>query len=173
MKTLDRIHKYVDNALELKIDTPTRKRDYVEGRFLFFAIAREITGYSLDRIGKHLNKDHSSVLHSVKVFKDVLIKQRRYKNLYYKYVDKNYIDPTIKIEIKNSKLEDKVMLLEIQNVNLKKRLREKLDFIDGFYSLTSEERENVRIRVQAIIKMQPSIIKVKECDKFQTINCAV
>ncbi len=173
MKTLDRIHKYVDNALELKIDTPTRKRDYVEGRFLFFAIARETTEYSLGRIGEYLKKDHATVLHGVRLFKTVLISESRYKNLYYKYVDKNYIDPTIKIEIQNTRLEDKVMLLEIQNVNLKKRLREKLDFIDGFYSLTSEERDNVRIRVQAIIKMQPSVIKVKESDKFETILCEV
>jgi len=104
------------------------------------------------------------------MFKDVLMLDRRYKTLYHKYIDENWVDPEISLEIHNERLREKCSLLEDENETLKINLKKKLDFIDGFYGLPEMEQYNLKVRIIAMIKMMPSNQKRKEV--FQIINCA-
>ena len=169
MDDLKRIHEYVNNALQIEIKTNTRQRDYSDGRFLFFAIARKTTNASLGRIGMYMDKDHASVLHGVKMFYKVLIIKRVYKGLFYRYIDENWVDPLIEMDLINMNLKDRIFTLHEDNARLRYLLDQKLDFINGFYNLSIEDQKNVKIRVQAIINMAPSNQVRKEI--FETINC--
>lgn len=62
------IKKIVDEYYEINIATDTRKREYVEARFLYFKILKELTNMSLEAIGKQVGRDHSSVLYGIEQF---------------------------------------------------------------------------------------------------------
>lgn len=47
-------------------DLKCRKRDYVDMRMLYYKIAKEVTKYSLGRIGETLGKNHATVINSLR-----------------------------------------------------------------------------------------------------------
>lgn len=66
MKIFDEIYEYVNNVYGIDIKEKTRKRDYSEGRALFYFIARKKTNFTYECIGDYMGKDHASVLHAIK-----------------------------------------------------------------------------------------------------------
>lgn len=69
----DNIKDKINDTLGIDIFRNTRKREYVDGRALFYFILREHFKYSLTRIGKlcgkyGVAKDHATVLHSLRDF---------------------------------------------------------------------------------------------------------
>ena len=191
MNKLKEIERFVNSNLNIEINTNTRKRDIVDGRFLFFALARKCTELSLDKIGKHFGKDHATVLHGVNMFNNVVKLNKKYKNLYDSYVldhlinsvkdDDNSESANELREIKTNEfktLNDKISLLtieneklETQNYSLKLKLKRNAPFLDGYYSLTPKEQLTVQERLKLIIKLMPSNQKRKEV--FEIINCSM
>jgi hypothetical protein len=62
------IKEAVEKVTGLQIDKDTRKREYVVARCLYYHFAREITGKPLSQISALMNKNHASVIHSLKKF---------------------------------------------------------------------------------------------------------
>ena len=62
----DTIKQIVESYFDLSISRNTRKRPYVEARAIYFKLCREFTNFSLEQIGKSVNRDHASVLHGIK-----------------------------------------------------------------------------------------------------------
>jgi len=62
----------------IKIQSVTRKREILYARHLFCYFARKRTKLSLQEIGNILNRDHATVLHSVKTVKDLLTYDREF-----------------------------------------------------------------------------------------------
>jgi len=171
MEQLKDIHRYVNLSLNLNIEKNTRKRRYADGRFLFFAIAKHTTKLSLERIGMYMLKDHATVLHGVRMFHTVLIKEEIYNNLYNKYINVNWIDPSINIKTLNKQLNRKCYTLKTENDKLKIDLAKKLKFLKGFYDLSEEEQKLVEIRIESIVKMMPSN-QIKQNQTTTIYNCA-
>ena len=169
MNELIKIERYVNTSLGININQNTRKRPIVDGRFLFFAIARKSTKLSLDKIGKHLNKDHATALHGINMFKDVLILNKRYNALYNNYIHEKWVDPSADFETVIKELRNKSYLLEVEMFKLKSRLKEKLPFLKGYYTLPDNERDIIKERINLMINMSPSNQKRKEV--FEIINC--
>lgn len=169
MNELNKIERYVNISLGININQKNRKRPIVDGRFLYFAIARKATEFSLERIGKHLNKDHATALHGINMFKDVLVLNKRYNTLYNKYINEKWVDPSADAETLIVQLRDKKYLLEIEVFKLKQKLKEKLPFLKDYYNLDDTEQETVKERLNLIINMMPSNQQRKEV--FETINC--
>lgn len=63
--TIEEIRNYVESKTGLDISRKTRKRQYVDARALYYKLSRENTDASLEEIGALVNRDHSSVVHSV------------------------------------------------------------------------------------------------------------
>lgn len=66
--TLPAILKYVSENTGIPVEDmmkKTRKREIVDARFVYFRRAKEITGESLAKIGRQVDKDHASVLHGI------------------------------------------------------------------------------------------------------------
>ena len=79
---LNRIKSYVDKHTGYDISTRSRKAEVVLFRALYFKLAIDTTSWSLEKIGKIVNRDHSTVLHSRKNLFDELMKNKHLSNLY-------------------------------------------------------------------------------------------
>lgn len=79
---LNRIKNYVDKHTGYDISTRSRKAEVVLFRALYFKLATDTTSWSLEKIGKIVNRDHSTVLHSRKNLFDELMKNKHLSNLY-------------------------------------------------------------------------------------------
>lgn len=66
MEILDEIYNYVNNVYGIDIKEKTRKTEYSDGRALFSLIVRKKTNLTYQCIGDYLNKNHATVMHSVK-----------------------------------------------------------------------------------------------------------
>ena len=190
MEELSKIERFVNANLNIVINTNTRKREIVDGRFLFFALARKCTELSLDKIGKHFGKDHATVIHGVNMFNNVVNLDKKFKNLYDSYVLDHLINSVKEDdtsdeanelrEIKTNdfkNLNNKISLLTIENkeleddnFNLNIKLKQNTSFLDGYYKLTSSEQLTVQERLKLIIKLMPSNQVRKE--EFEIINCS-
>lgn len=79
---LDFIIETLQNKTGLNLKKPTRQRQYVLVRSLYYKLAREYTVHSLAKIGKAFNKDHATVLHGLKVFDTVKMYEPKLYDLY-------------------------------------------------------------------------------------------
>lgn len=76
----------------LRITSPTRKRDVTEYRYIYFKIAR-LMGYTYVEIGFKIQKgklkgyDHTTVMHGIKTFDDLLSTNQKFALRYQNVVD--------------------------------------------------------------------------------------
>lgn len=80
--TKEIIKKIVDNYFQLKIETNTRKRPYVEARAIYYKLCREFTNLSLEVIGGDFNKNHATVLHGLRQLENWMQQDSGIKNNY-------------------------------------------------------------------------------------------
>jgi len=79
------IKTLVEQETNNTLDTNTRKRDIVYTRSVYFKLCRIHTQQPLCDIGKPVNKDHSTVLHGIKLFNNVLVEyEQSYLELFTK-----------------------------------------------------------------------------------------
>ncbi len=76
------IKEIVEQHYQLKLDTNTRKREYIEARSIYYKLLRDKTRLPLSHIGETLNKDHATVLHSLRNLKDWLEYDKQIKTDY-------------------------------------------------------------------------------------------
>jgi hypothetical protein len=79
--TKEQIKNIVEKHTKLKITNPTRKRQYVEARSIYYKLLREYTRLTLSEIGKYVKKHHATVLHGINALdflskKDVILKNK-------------------------------------------------------------------------------------------------
>ena len=101
------------------ISDKRRDAEIVKFRTLYFRLATETTFWSLQKIGRTVNRDHSTVLHSKKLF-DEISKDREMVKLY-KYYKKNILKHQEKVIYEDecyNKLQDKYNKLLIENESL-------------------------------------------------------
>ena len=76
---IEAIKKLVESETRLEnIETRTRNQEYVDARVLYTILALTHTKYSYARIGKLINRDHSSVNHHQKIYKQWLKQPDRF-----------------------------------------------------------------------------------------------
>ena len=60
----------------------TRKREVINGRFIFCGIMKEHFGYSLKKIGEFVGgRDHTTVIHSIEKYHDRYQTEEHYRSL--------------------------------------------------------------------------------------------
>jgi len=79
---LNRIKSYVDKHSGYDVSTRSRKAEVVLFRALYFKLATDTTSWSLEKIGKIVDRDHATVLHARKNLFDELMKNKHLSNLY-------------------------------------------------------------------------------------------
>ena len=64
------------------ISDRTRKKEVVNGRFIFCGIMKEYFGYSLKKIGEFVgNRDHTTIMHSIETYKDRYQTEEYYRSI--------------------------------------------------------------------------------------------
>lgn len=59
----------------------TRKKEVVNGRFIFCGIMKDYFGYSLKKIGEFVgNRDHTTIIHSVEKYHDRYENEDHFRN---------------------------------------------------------------------------------------------
>lgn len=91
--TLNQLESYFQSFMpsvfgkKVALSSKNRIRPLVELRFMFFFIARQMK-YTLLEIGQHLGKrDHTTVLHGLKTFRNLYETDVRFKSTYDKIIN--------------------------------------------------------------------------------------
>lgn len=66
MELTKQILQVISDELNLDLSRRTRKREYVEGRLVYYDICRNHLNLSFEYIGKTLGYDHATIMHSLK-----------------------------------------------------------------------------------------------------------
>lgn len=69
------------------VRSKSRKREFVEMRFMFCQYLKEEFSYGPTTLGKLLDKDHSTIIHYFKQHNDLMSASRTYKDTYQRYFD--------------------------------------------------------------------------------------
>ena len=122
MYELEFIKEKVENETGLKLETKSRDLDSTIARWLYFKIAKLNTGYSLNKIGSLVNRNHSTVVYGLK---NVDYELNTSKALQYKY---NMLDTVCKAHLNYKKVSDIDEAVELLNLEIKKLLNIKQEF---------------------------------------------
>lgn len=122
MYELEFIKEKVENETGLKLETKSRDLDSSIARWLYFKIAKLNTGYSLNKIGSLVNRNHSTVVYGLK---NVDYELNTSKALQYKY---NMLDTVCKAHLNYKKVSDIDEAVELLNLEIKKLLNIKQEF---------------------------------------------
>tara|TARA_R110002020_G_scaffold141390_1_gene313065 strand:+ start:76 stop:528 length:453 start_codon:yes stop_codon:yes gene_type:complete len=121
----------VEKHTELKLKNPTRKFEYIFARACYYYLCRKYTKCSYQQISKTLNKNHATVIHSLKELPYILKHHKHLQTMFnqiLKEADKDYIFESTKMSIDDLVKEYNFLLLkngELQNklVNQDKKLK--------------------------------------------------
>lgn len=85
--SLDSVLKEVAYLMRLDVldmKYASRKREIVDGRYIYFRRAKEIYGnkYSFESIGRVVNRDHATVIHGIYVANNVREVKEKYELLF-------------------------------------------------------------------------------------------
>jgi len=123
-----------------------RQRHSVYQRAVFFKLCRDLTPYSLSAIGAVVNKDHASVLHGLKLFKNF---QDWHEDVYLALYNEAKLKLKRKYNFANSRskasIEDKYKELFLNHILLKEKyykVKTELDKIHNFETIEKQITNN-------------------------------
>ena len=156
---LTSIKRIIENEIGERIDTKNRRRDLTYARAVYCRAGRDM-GLSLSAIGKEINRDHSTVLHTLRNVYPFAEKEVYYKRLY--EVLRAVIGDDTQLEDAKEKfdatkeLSDMVQELRKENDALRYRLmlidRDEKSFNSLFKGLRDEDIDEVYNKLDIFIK---------------------
>lgn len=69
---IEDIRALVELKSGVDLSNPSRKREYVYCRAIYFKLCRTLTKSTLGAIGRSVGRDHASVLHGVKTYDNII-----------------------------------------------------------------------------------------------------
>jgi len=129
--TIDKIKEIVETETGIELKNKSRRTELVYTRAMYYNLCREYTLHSLEVIGKSVDKNHATVLHGLKLYRDWIEQhEERYIQSYER------IDKLVSREFKkeNAKYRGRdfykrkyaKVLLELRDVHTKHRNLKKL-----------------------------------------------
>lgn len=170
IKELVAIKKVCDKAFGFNIAKNTREQAYINARIIYYKLCKDFTHHSSGKIGGIINRDHTTVLHSLKNFEYYILKDKYYNKLYtdlYNVLEPNFnndhlsIDETIEnystLEMLNAKKEEiKELREQIKSmVNLQSNQEVKL--LNLFRSLDKQGQKDAIFKIETAKKIKERI----------------
>ncbi len=127
-KNIDFVLSVIKSEIGLDVLNPTRKREYVDARAIAAAILSRDLDMTLNQIGKIFNKNHATVLHSLKLFDNLYETDGQFKEKFHKirqmYLGKAPLKLPLDLEDEHIKkiqklYDNKIKILTLENNNLK------------------------------------------------------
>ena len=127
-KNIDFILSVIESETGLNVLNPTRKRQYVDARAMACFIMSRKLNLTLSQIGEILNKNHATVLHSLKLFDNLYETDYRFKEKFDKikgiYCNKTPVEEPLDLKDEHIKklqklYDNKIRVLTLENNQLK------------------------------------------------------
>lgn len=148
---LKQLKKQIEVAVEQKIDTPCRKRHLTYARAVFCKIARESMGMTLSDVGKALNRDHATVMHSIKVVFPFAMQETRFQDIYDALKDE-YKPKQITKKDSGQDTINLISKLRSENTYMKRMLNNRDRFGNLFDNLRVDEVDEVYNKLEIFVK---------------------
>jgi len=164
---IKKIKRLIKMEYGYDVEAPTRKREFVEARAMYYTILKEFTNLTLDGIARTVNKNHATVLHSLKNFK-YWRQQNKYLNLAYKNIIEklNSLDDTEEYQTINE-IRKELIRLKLENFDLKNQKQDKGSIQQMIQHLSEEKIEEIKERISIMIKSY----EWKNNDKVKVYQC--
>ena len=105
MNTIEQILNIVNKNSNLDISTKSRNQEAAFARFIYFALCKKLTHVSLSKIGRLVNRDHSTVIYGLSQIEDILKQNTKYSILYNKcLIDLGFEAENFEIDFEINKL---------------------------------------------------------------------
>ena len=137
--TLPLIKEAVENKFDLyDISSARRQRKVVNARYIFYRLCKDFTFSSLDKIGRAVNRDHSTVMHGLKRFELIEYWKENQYLIPYEIIKKELthrlnvlkLDEGLTLEQRYDALVEQNVLLKQQSEDLKLFINKNLrDFL--------------------------------------------
>lgn len=123
MNHLKTIKETIEELYGLSLDEKTRKRPNVEARGFFVKIAKDSLNVTYDQIGRFINKDHATAIHSKKTIENLLTYDSKIQLVYQTLLDSLNLESTdlenftvfeLKRLVKNLIRENKLLKLQLK-----------------------------------------------------------
>lgn len=127
-KNIDFILSVIEAETGLNVLDPTRKRQYVDARAMACFIMSRNLKLTLTQIGEIFNKNHATVLHSLKLFENLYETDYRFKEKFDKiegiYCNKTPVEEPVDLKDEHIKkiqklYDNKIKVLTLENNKLK------------------------------------------------------
>lgn len=145
------------------IDTPLRKRHYTYARAVYCMVAREMSNGAItySEIGKTINRDHATIMHTIKVVFPFAMREKSFKDLYdalsliYQPEEQNPLEM-----LKRSDTEGQLRIRVIKLIRQNKELKNKLSIVEAgnnmfdplFEGLSYDELQEVYDKMKIMVK---------------------
>ena len=129
--TIDKIKEIVETETRINLNNKSRRTELVYTRAMYYNLCREYTLHSLEVIGKSVGKNHATVIHGLKLYRDWIEKHEERYIQSYERIDK-LVSREFKRENQKYKGRDfyrrkyAKVLLELRDVSTKHRNLKKL-----------------------------------------------
>ncbi len=90
-KKLKNLERVISNHLSVDVKSKSRKREFVDARFMFSFISVSMLNISLNQTAKFLNKNHSTVIYYKENFNGLILSDKDFKESYSKLLMNNSI----------------------------------------------------------------------------------
>jgi hypothetical protein len=151
IQMIQKFKKIIEFETGVNVEIVSRKRNFVEARAIYYKLLRDISGMTLHAIGDTVNKDHATILHSLKSVDDWMRYDTKladkYKNILYA------IDNVDDTDFNSLRYEN--MMLKLRIEEFEKRIKKLSN--NRLYSLMDkipyEKEEAVYDRLSVIVRM--------------------
>jgi hypothetical protein len=121
-----------------QLKSETREQEIVFARQLIMFFAKKMKVGSLSYIGRKFDKDHATVIHSIKTINNYLDTDKYKRSLIISYAEKigptkEIFDKKIQMQIMLKPLQEDVSELEQRLINVQLSIKNIMDSIDSIY----------------------------------------
>lgn len=96
MEDLQFIYNMVTEFFGFEFNNQSRKRKFVDARYTYAGLARNFTTYSMEEIGKQINRSHCMITHYLKNVDHLLKYDKTFQDNYF-ILENNFVNPRMKI----------------------------------------------------------------------------
>lgn len=148
---INKIKELVKQEYGYDVDSPTRKREVVEARAMFYVVLRNFTNLTLAGIARTVGKNHATILHGIKNF-NLWREQNKYLNLAFKNVIER-LETLDEIESHNELRDAKRQLLKLtlENMELKKKAVKSSSISKLLKDLPTDKVQEIEDRVKLMV----------------------
>ena len=148
---IQKFKKIIKFETGVNVEIVSRKRNFVEARAIYYKLLREISGMTLHAIADTVNKDHATILHSLKSVDDWMRYDTKladkYKNILYAI---DNIDDT---DFNSLRYENMMLKLRIEELNKKISKSSSNRLYSLMDKVPYEKEEMVYDRLSVIVRM--------------------